>query len=51
MSNYSLLLDVAKARQAELAREVEIARISRELRRSVKPTGIAKLLWILRISF
>lgn len=46
MSNYSLLLDVAKVRQAELAREVEMARITRELKRNRKPTKLAKMLRI-----
>jgi hypothetical protein len=46
MSNYSLLLDVAKVRQAELAREVEIARITKELRRNRKLTKKAKTLRI-----
>ena len=42
MSDYSLLLDVAKVRQAELIREVEMTRISRNLRRNRKTTSIAK---------
>jgi hypothetical protein len=50
MSNYSLLLDVAKVHQAELAREVEITRISRELKRNRKPTRLAKMLRISKTS-
>jgi hypothetical protein len=42
MSNYSLLLDVAKVRQADVAREVEIARIKRELKLNRKAIKTAK---------
>ena len=44
MSNYSLLHDVVKVRQEELAREVELARIGREFRRYRKSTSLAKKL-------
>ena len=46
MSNYSLLLDVAKVRQAELARDVEMVRITKELRQNRKPSKLAKILRI-----
>ncbi len=46
MSNYSLLLDVAKVLQADVAREVEKTRIIRELKRNRKPTKLAKVLRI-----
>jgi hypothetical protein len=42
MSNYSLLLDVAKVRQADVAREVEFARIKRELKLNRKAIRTAK---------
>ena len=42
MSNYSLLLDVAKVRQADVAREVELARIKRELKLNRKTIRTAK---------
>jgi hypothetical protein len=44
MSDYSLLFDVARARQQETAREVEMTRISRDLRRNMKSTSLAKKL-------
>ncbi len=44
MSDFSLLFDVAKVRQAELAREVEIARKGHNLRRNSKPTSITRKL-------
>jgi hypothetical protein len=42
MSEFNLLLDVAKVRHAELAREVEMTRTPRSLRRNRKSTSIAK---------
>ena len=44
MSEYSLLLDVAKLRQEELVREVEMTRGHRDLRRNQKSTSLAKKL-------
>jgi len=44
MSRHSLLYDVAKAKQAEVSREVEFSRISRSLRRDRKSTSLAKKL-------
>jgi hypothetical protein len=46
MSNYSLLLDVAKVLQADVAREVEKSRITREIKRYRKLTKSAKRLRI-----
>jgi hypothetical protein len=46
MSNYSLLLDVAKAHQAELAREVKTVRPPRNFKPSQKVTKLAKILRI-----
>jgi hypothetical protein len=46
MSNYSLLLDVAKARQAELLHEVEMTRITRALRSKRKANSILKKLQV-----
>ena len=46
MSDYSLLLDVAKARQAELLHEVEKTRISREFKARRKATPVLKRLQI-----
>ncbi len=44
MSDYSILFDVAKVRQQELAREFEISRIHREARKNRKPVSMAKKL-------
>jgi hypothetical protein len=44
MSNYYLMLDEAKVRQAELAREIENTRIRKELKRGRKPNAFAKKL-------
>ena len=44
MTNYSLLFDVAKARQEELAREVEITRAAQRLNRKTKSISLAKKL-------
>ena len=44
MSNYSLLLDMAKAHNVELVREVEMTRISKNLRRNRKTLSFAKKL-------
>jgi len=42
MSNYSLLLDVARVRQAELVREAQIARLSQIHKRNRKTASLAK---------
>jgi hypothetical protein len=44
MSDYSLLFDVAKVRQAEMVRDAEIARRNSNLRRNRKPTSITRKL-------
>ena len=44
MSDYSLLFDVAKVRQQEMVREVEMTRINRDLRHNLKSTSLAKKL-------
>ncbi|MCJ7700695.1 MAG: hypothetical protein MUO62_03855 [Anaerolineales bacterium] len=44
MSNYSLLLDVAKARNAELVREVAMTRLGHEFKRNQKPIKVMKKL-------
>jgi len=44
MSNHNLLLDVAKARQADLAREVAMNRAVTIQRRSQKPASLARRL-------
>ena len=44
MSDYSVLFDVAKLRQQETAREVELTRISRVTRRNNKSISLAKKL-------
>jgi hypothetical protein len=44
MSDYSLLLDVAKARQAELLQEVEKTRIRREFKAGRKAFTVRKRL-------
>jgi hypothetical protein len=42
MSNFSLLLDVAKARQAEIAREAEITRVTKMLKPGRKSNRLAQ---------
>jgi hypothetical protein len=42
MSDYSLLFDVAKVRQSELARDFEIARKHRNLGRNTKNISLTK---------
>jgi hypothetical protein len=44
MSDYSLSLDIVKIHQEELAREVEMTRNARILRRNRKPVSLAKKL-------
>ena len=44
MSNYSLLLDVAKVRQEELTREFEVTRKAHILRTNRKSISLAKKL-------
>jgi hypothetical protein len=44
MSDYSLLFDVAKVRQAELVRDAEIARRNRNLQGSRKHVSITRKL-------
>ena len=43
----SILYDVAKARHAELAREVEMTRIQRNVRRNRRSTSIIKKMRLL----
>ena len=43
MSNFSLLLDVAKVHQADVAREVEKARVARDVKRNRKSPKLAKM--------
>ena len=44
MTDYSLLFDVAKVRQAELVRDAEIARRNRNMRRDRKQASITRKL-------
>ena len=44
MSNHNLLLDVAKARQADIAREVAVTRVIHLVQRSQKSTSFARKL-------
>jgi hypothetical protein len=50
MSNHNLLLDLAKARQADLAREVAMNRVGHIVRRSQKPESLARKLRLLLAS-
>jgi hypothetical protein len=50
MSNYFLMLDEVKVRQAEIAREIDNNRIRKELKHGRKPNGLAKKLQTLLAS-
>ena len=51
MSNYFLMLDEVKVRQADLAREIETTRVYKEIKRGRRSNNLVKKLQTLLASF